>query len=224
MADEHWHRCGKHEGQRIEWHDLYHERCPTCENDAAVAEVEELLKDTATSMSDMPPDWAEQRAAERITERALDPLPDLGIEMPLVGGCAGVHSYEPADSDFPPQMFETPAAETRGASPFPPGAYKCAGSCVGDPCRYCGSRLGEKYKRTIGQFCLELDRMLGPVAKEKGYSGSGEVSDLISSMLGGDNYNLGEVMAKVVRYKNKGNEEDLLKAAAHLYLVWRRGK
>lgn len=43
---EHWHRCGKHDGLRVEWHDLYHGGCVLCTADLDILS----LKDSASNL------------------------------------------------------------------------------------------------------------------------------------------------------------------------------
>jgi len=62
-------------------------------------------------------------------------------------------------------------------------------------------------------------------ASEKGYNktgadGDNELFDFCARHFPGQPF--GEVVYKLVRYQNKGDETDLFKAAAWLFLIWSR--
>ena len=95
----------------------------------------------------------------------------------------------------------------------------------------------KEYIRTVSaengyaflRFAKDVRDLLGVAAEERGYNTGGPDSDnrlydFVRDFIGGHPHShaLGEVVYKVVRYRNKGNREDLLKAAAWLFLVLRR--
>ncbi len=81
-------------------------------------------------------------------------------------------------------------------------------------------------ERTFEAFAAEVRSLLEPTAASKGYNSSGADGDnplyqFIRELAGGDGHALGEIVYKARRYAAKGNPEDILKAAAWCFLVWR---
>lgn len=77
-------------------------------------------------------------------------------------------------------------------------------------------------------FVKETRELLEPTASGKGYNSTGvdgknELFEFVSG-IAGPGHALGEIVYKAVRYKNKHQEDDLLKIAAWAYLIWRFGK
>lgn len=77
-------------------------------------------------------------------------------------------------------------------------------------------------------FVQEVKELLEPTASEKGYNATGvdgnnELFEFVQG-IAGPGHALGEIVYKIVRYKNKKDEKDLLKIAAWAYLIWRFGK
>lgn len=76
-------------------------------------------------------------------------------------------------------------------------------------------------------FCVQVRELLSNTAKAKGYNTTGPEGP---NMLFEFNaryfpgHALGEVIYKCVRYSEKKNLEDVLKAAAWLFLVWKNAK
>lgn len=77
-------------------------------------------------------------------------------------------------------------------------------------------------------FIRDVKAMLSSKANAKGYHPGGPDSEnaiyvFTRDYLGGHahSHGLGEVVYKLVRYRNKGSREDLLKAAAWLFLILR---
>lgn len=80
--------------------------------------------------------------------------------------------------------------------------------------------------RTFQEFTAEVEKLLGGTAAGKGYSATGadgpnQLYEFVQSMNGGHQHALGEIVYKARRFGAKGNEEDILKAAAWAYLVWK---
>ena len=76
-------------------------------------------------------------------------------------------------------------------------------------------------------FCAAVESALAGKATDKGYHGGGPDSpnpldDFSERFFPG--HRLGEVLYKCVRFRKKGNVEDLEKAAAWLFLEWRAAK
>lgn len=81
-------------------------------------------------------------------------------------------------------------------------------------------------ERTFERFSEEVEGLLSGTAKGKGYSGEGpngvnRLYEFVQEMNGGHAHALGECVYKVRRYAAKGNPEDILKAAAWCYLIYR---
>ena len=74
-------------------------------------------------------------------------------------------------------------------------------------------------------FAKQVRDLVEGKAREKGYNQTSAdgPNELFSFVRGnfGLGHSAGEVIYKVVRYSRKKNKEDLLKAAAWLYLIWR---
>ena len=86
------------------------------------------------------------------------------------------------------------------------------------------NRMTEK-QESYNDFCNAVRGLLDKGAAEKGYSkggadGENPVNDFMQVQFPG--HSLGEVLYKCLRYQAMGNREDLEKAAAWLYLVWKR--
>lgn len=83
--------------------------------------------------------------------------------------------------------------------------------------------------KSWNSFIALSKELLEPTAKEKGYNSTGtegknELFDFVQSIVGGSGHALGEIIYKVIRYKNKKDEKDLLKIVAWVYLIWKFGK
>lgn len=86
-------------------------------------------------------------------------------------------------------------------------------------------------KKTWEQFVKESKELLEPTAKAKGYNNTGvngEKNELFefvqNNVAPNSSHALGEMTYKIVRYKNKRDDKDLLKLVAWAYLVWKFGK
>jgi hypothetical protein len=80
--------------------------------------------------------------------------------------------------------------------------------------------------RTFDQFCAKVRDLLEPAAASKGYSlngadGPNALYEFVEAMNGGPGHATGEVIYKIRRYAAKRNPEDLLKAAAWCWLMYR---
>jgi hypothetical protein len=80
-------------------------------------------------------------------------------------------------------------------------------------------------ERTFAMFVDEVRTLIEAKASEKGYNktgadGDNELFDFCARHFPGQPF--GEVVYKLVRYQNKGDETDLFKAAAWLFLIWSR--
>ena len=80
--------------------------------------------------------------------------------------------------------------------------------------------------RTFEVFAAEVEQLLGGTAGGKGYSDKGpdgpnQLYEFVHSATGDHGHAAGEIIYKVVRYMRKRNPEDLLKAAAWAFLIWR---
>ena len=70
-------------------------------------------------------------------------------------------------------------------------------------------------------FCSSVQLLVTKVAESKGYRGiSIEPSRFIQQHFG-NGHMVGEIILKLVRYQRRGDQEDLLKAAGWLFILWR---
>lgn len=81
-------------------------------------------------------------------------------------------------------------------------------------------------ERNFNVFAAEVKHLLGGAAGGKGYSregadGPNQLYEFVRDTVGGPGHAAGEIVYKVRRYMAKGNDEDLLKAAAWAFLIWR---
>lgn len=81
-------------------------------------------------------------------------------------------------------------------------------------------------ERTYERWAAEVRQLLDGTAARKGYNQTGPddrnaLYEFVKEMNQGDGHALGEVVYKCRRFAALGNEEDLLKAAAWLFLTWR---
>jgi hypothetical protein len=80
--------------------------------------------------------------------------------------------------------------------------------------------------RTFKDFTAEVEKLLDGTAAGKGYSATGvdgpnQLYEFVQAMSGGHQHALGEIVYKARRFGAKGNEEDIVKAAAWAFLVWK---
>jgi hypothetical protein len=80
--------------------------------------------------------------------------------------------------------------------------------------------------RTFRTFCTDVEALLSGTAGAKGYSGGSpdgpnQLYAFVAELVGGPQHAAGETVYKIQRYLKKGNPEDLLKAAAWCFLMWR---
>lgn len=80
-------------------------------------------------------------------------------------------------------------------------------------------------ERNFARFVLAVEQMLSGAATSKGYNDTGvngpnQLMDFTEKFCGG--HASGEVVYKVVRYRAKNDDVDLVKAAAWLFLMWRK--
>lgn len=79
--------------------------------------------------------------------------------------------------------------------------------------------------RTWAEFTKHVEALLAPTASAKGYNttgidGQNQLYEFVQSFAG-NHHALGEIVYKAKRYAAKGNPEDILKAAAWCFLIWR---
>lgn len=70
----------------------------------------------------------------------------------------------------------------------------------------------------FNDFVKQLEDLVGLDAHAKGYQA---VEQMYTSLQLREGHALGEVVGKVARYRMKRNPHDLVKAAGHLFLLWR---
>jgi len=80
--------------------------------------------------------------------------------------------------------------------------------------------------RSFDTFCDKVRCLLDPLAASKGYNGSGPDGDnalyeFVQAMTGGHHHAAGEIVYKIRRFEARGNVEDVLKAAAWCFLIWK---
>lgn len=80
--------------------------------------------------------------------------------------------------------------------------------------------------RTFQDFTAEVEKLLGGTAAGKGYNASGPDSEnrlyeFVQRLSGGHQHAQGEIIYKIQRYAAKGNIEDVLKAAAWCFLIYK---
>lgn len=82
-------------------------------------------------------------------------------------------------------------------------------------------------EKDFGQFVKEVKDILEATAREKGYNTAGtesnEIYEFVQKLTSSDDHAIGELIYKVVRFKNKGDKRDLAKIAAWAYLIWKFG-
>lgn len=79
--------------------------------------------------------------------------------------------------------------------------------------------------RPFEVFCSEVSAIMTQAAESKGYNEGGpnapnQLDDFMEKHFAG--HALGEAAYKLVRYQAKNDPNDLIKAAAWIYLEWRR--
>jgi hypothetical protein len=119
----------------------------------------------------------------------------------------------------------TPKSEMRDVQPFckepncpNDGQHKVLGEW------YCNFHFTHPQPShgSFEDFMHEAKELLEGRASEKGYNESkngNELMDFTTKFFPG--HSSGEVIYKLIRYSRKRNKEDLLKAAAWIYLIWR---
>jgi hypothetical protein len=88
------------------------------------------------------------------------------------------------------------------------------------------TRTTRRAPRTFRAFAHQVEQLLGGAAGKKGYNvgGADAKNPLYEFVLGttGDHgHAMGECIYKIVRYQKRRNPEDVLKAAAWLFLIYR---
>jgi hypothetical protein len=83
--------------------------------------------------------------------------------------------------------------------------------------------------RTFAAFMAQVCELLEGTASGKGYNASGadgvnELYAFVQTMNGNEGHALGEIVYKARRFAAKGNIEDIVKAAAWAYLVYKHHK
>ena len=78
----------------------------------------------------------------------------------------------------------------------------------------------------FASFCLAVEGLLTGTAASKSYNKTGTegpnlLYEFVREINGNDAHALGEIVYKVKRFSAKGNMEDILKAAAWCFLVWK---
>jgi hypothetical protein len=100
------------------------------------------------------------------------------------------------------------------------GQHKIVGEWF---CNFHSSQAFQTQHGSFEEFMEEARELVLGRAKEKGYNDKGEdKNDLMAftnQFFPGHAY--GEVVYKLIRYQRKKNKEDLLKAAAWIYLIWK---
>ena len=84
----------------------------------------------------------------------------------------------------------------------------------------------ESADHTFAQFSQKVQQLLEGTAKEKQYNQTGidgpnELYEFVYNMTGGHGHAEGEVVYKMKRFAAKGNIEDVLKAAAWCFLIYK---
>ena len=81
--------------------------------------------------------------------------------------------------------------------------------------------------QSLEEFCAGVEGLLNGTARGKGYAPDGgdgrPLLDFVAEHCG-EGHALGEATYKLIRWKNKRNPEDLLKAAAWCFLEWDRDR
>jgi len=80
--------------------------------------------------------------------------------------------------------------------------------------------------RTFQQFSHQVQALLEPTAKSKGYNttgvdGQNQLYEFVQETVGGPGHAIGEAIYKIKRYAAKRNPEDLEKLAAWAFLMWK---
>lgn len=80
--------------------------------------------------------------------------------------------------------------------------------------------------RTYAEFQARVTALLEPTAKGKGYNttgvdGENRLYEFVEETVGGPWHAIGEIIYKAVRYRARGNPEDLEKIAAWAWLAWK---
>ena len=79
---------------------------------------------------------------------------------------------------------------------------------------------------TYEQFMSDVAALLNGTAAGKGYSANGQdgpnqLYEFVRDISGGHQHAQGEIIYKVKRYAAKGNLEDIIKAAAWCFLIYK---
>lgn len=74
--------------------------------------------------------------------------------------------------------------------------------------------------RTFDKFIEEVRDALSGKSRDKGYAQGPDGPNPLFEMTGPE-HACGEIMYKAIRYRRKRNEEDVVKAAAWAFLLWR---
>lgn len=77
---------------------------------------------------------------------------------------------------------------------------------------------------TFSQFMREVAEKLGGEASSKGYSDGGPDGRNPLFEVTGVEHACGEIVYKAVRFRRKGDPNDMLKAAAWAYLAWKHNR
>lgn len=80
--------------------------------------------------------------------------------------------------------------------------------------------------RTFQDFCGAVEKLLNGTAAGKGYNGSGpdghnQLYEFVQDLSGGHQHAIGEIVYKATRFAAKQNIEDVLKAAAWCFLIYK---
>lgn len=80
--------------------------------------------------------------------------------------------------------------------------------------------------RTFQQFTQEVEKLLNGTAAGKGYNptgpdGENQLYEFVQRVSGGHQHAQGEIIYKIQRFAAKGNMEDVLKAAAWCFLIYK---
>lgn len=82
------------------------------------------------------------------------------------------------------------------------------------------------FEENLEYFQNEVSKILLKTAQEKGYGteeeGGRELYDFIHDNFNRDGHALGEIVYKAIRYRKKGEMEDLIKIAAWAFLIYDR--
>ena len=100
------------------------------------------------------------------------------------------------------------------------GMHKIVGQWF---CNFHATSVFQVKHESFEDFMEQARELVMDRAKEKGYNDKGEDKNELMSFTNqffpGHPY--GEVLYKLIRYQRKKNKEDLLKAAAWIYLIWK---